>query len=106
MSAVPALTIHARPDTSRALWEADDDVVIAELFDGLELAGAQVHESHVHRWRYAKTVTSLPEPCLRLRSTAPAVVAGDGFGAGGSIESAALSGLAAATAIADLVGIG
>lgn len=105
LSAVPALTVHAGPDTSRALWEADDETVTATLFDGLDLAGAHVREAHVHRWRYAKPVTSLPEPCLLLRGTAPAVVAGDGFGTGGRIETAALSGLAAATVMANRLGI-
>ena len=106
VSEVPALTVHAGPDTSRALWDVDDDVVIADLLDGVALGGARVREAHVQRWRYARTITSLPEPCMVLQGGAPAVVAGDGFGRGGLIESAALSGLAAASAIADLLGIG
>lgn len=111
VSTVPALTVHAGPDASRALWDANDEAVIADLLDGTVLGGpvldgAQVVESHVQRWRYARTVTSLPETFILLNGAAPAAVAGDGFGAGGLIEGAALSGLAAATAIADLFGLG
>ena len=106
VSDLPSLTVHATPEASRALWDDDDDVVVARLLDGLELGGANVRSSHVHRWRYARPAVSLPEPCLLLRGAAPCAIAGDGFGAGGRIETAALSGLAAAAAVAGQLGLG
>lgn len=106
VSTVPALTIHAGPDASRALWEASDEIVVETLVRGLGLDGSAIRESSVHRWRFARAVATDPELCLVLRGAAPAAVAGDGFGTGGRVETAALSGLAAASAVAELLGIG
>ena len=99
VSPVPALTVHAGPDASRELWEATDEEVVAAVLSDLALAGAQLREAQVHRWRYAQAAVTLPEQFLLLRGDGHAVVAGDGFGGASSVEGAALSGIAAAQAI-------
>lgn len=103
ISAVPALTVHATAAASRALWELDDATVVTDLLAGIDLAGAHVVDSHVHRWRFARTAELLPEAFLLLGGVPPAVAAGDGFGTSGRVEGAATSGHLAATAITGLL---
>lgn len=105
VSRMPAVTIHAGPEASRDLWDSADDEVIAELVGAIDLDDSAVVAAQVHRWRYARAVAALPEPCRVLAGVPPAVVAGDGFGAGGRVETAALSGAAAATALAARLGL-
>lgn len=105
-----AVTIHAGPDASRALFEEKDAAAAASILDAAApwlrspVAGFQVH-----RWRYAKPTALYPAPCGLIEGPAPAVLAGDAFdGAPGDgafgprVESAALSGAAAAAALGDL----
>ncbi|MCU0270559.1 MAG: FAD-dependent oxidoreductase [Acidimicrobiales bacterium] len=109
VSAVPALTVHGGPATSRTFWEAPDDEVVATLVGAVPAVaagGARVLEAQVQRWRYAQATARHAEACLVLRSGPPAVVAGDAFGEGGRIEGAARSGMAAATALAERLGLG
>lgn len=85
----PAWTVQFTPAASENDWEASADVLAWAAF-GRAVPGAQVH-----RWKYGRPVNPVAEsaacvPELRL------VLAGDGFGPGGSAESAHRSGLAAA----------
>jgi predicted NAD/FAD-dependent oxidoreductase len=106
-----ALTIHAGAGFSRAYWEADDAVIArtltghAEKFlrdaDAQPLVNAKVETWQVKRWRYSKPAVTHSEHFLSVR-TPPLVFAGDAFG-GPRVEGAALSGLAAAREIANIV---
>lgn len=97
ISPVGAVTIHAGPETSAALWDATDDEIVSELGSALaERTGRPVSgPSQVMRWRYARPVEPLPGDAHRLRDLPPAVLAGDLF-AGSRVPGAARSGLAAA----------
>lgn len=106
-----ALTIHAGADFSRAHWEADDASITATLTrhagkflrgaEGRLVKGAEVETWQVKRWRYSKPAVVHAGRFIAVR-TPPLVFAGDAFGEP-RVEGAALSGLAAAREIANLV---
>lgn len=95
------LVLHATPTFTRTHMDAPhDDVAQALLGAATELVPWADRPAwrDVHRWRYARPVTSRPEPYLMA---APGLlVAGDAFGSD-RIEGAFLSGLAAAGALAE-----
>ncbi len=95
ISALPAVTVHATGDWSRAHLD-DDDATITDALTTMALPwlhGAAVTTSQVRRWRYA---TPLAPHAERAVEVAPGLVlAGDTFG-GAKVEGALLSGLAAA----------
>jgi predicted NAD/FAD-dependent oxidoreductase len=97
ISAVPALTLHARAEWSLAHWDTDRAVVHDLLRRAAEpwLGAASIVESQVKRWRFATPQRIWPEPCWVAPQGPPLVLAGDAF-AGPRVEGAALSGLAAA----------
>jgi predicted NAD/FAD-dependent oxidoreductase len=102
ISAAPAVTFHARTDWSLARWDRPRDDVHAELIDRSRrwLGGATIVESQVKRWRFATPQKLWPDRCWVAPDTpGRLVLAGDAF-AGPRVEGAALSGLAAATALA------
>lgn len=104
ISARPAVTIHATPAFTVERWDEPDDVVAAELLAAADLRAAPIADGiQVHRWRYARPTVLHPEPCLVAAGLPPLVLAGDAFG-GPKVEGAAISGWAAARAIADLLG--
>ena len=55
------------------------------------------------RWRHSLATTTMAEPCLAADLGAPVILAGDAFGAQPRVEGAALSGLAAASALSGWV---
>jgi renalase len=59
--------------------------------------------ANLTRWRHSLATATLPEPCLVADLGAPVILAGDAFGAQPRVEGAALSGLAAASALTDRV---
>jgi renalase len=99
ISAVPAVTIHATPEFSRAQWDASDEVITEALLDAAQLESSVISGSiQIQRWRYARPSVEHPERFLQLSGVPPFVCAGDAFG-GAKVEGAALSGAAAAEAI-------
>jgi renalase len=101
-SPVPAITIHASPDRSRELWDADEAIAAAAIAeDARPHLGTGARAVYLHRWRYAA-------PRSRASSDAvvtdhlgvPVAFAGDGL-VGGRVEGAALSGWAAAQQLLD-----
>ncbi len=99
ISPVPAVTIHATPDFSRALWDASDEAITEALLDAAQLHSAVISGSvQIQRWLYARPSVEHPERFLRLSDLPPFVCAGDAFG-GAKVEGAALSGAAAAREI-------
>jgi len=100
VSPVPALTVHASGDWSRARFDADPDAVADELvglvrpwLDG-DPATAIVSRS-LQRWKFALPTTILPTPLVAVSAAPPVVCCGDAF-AGPKVEGAASSGMAAA----------
>jgi renalase len=104
ISAVPAVTIHATPEFSRAQWDASDEVITEALLDAAQLESSVLPGSiQIQRWRYARPSVEHPERFLQLSGVPPFVCAGDAFG-GAKVEGAALSGAAAAEAIENALG--
>jgi len=103
VSPVPALTCHVRAAWSRAWWDEEPAVVTARLLEAAApyIGSASVLEAQLKRWRYATPTSSWVDPCLPVEAGgAPVVLAGDAYG-GPRVEGAALSGLAAARAVAE-----
>jgi renalase len=103
-SPVPAVTIHAEADYSRANVDRPDGPLGRDL---VELArphlGTTADVAYVHRWRYATPTSQTSEDSILDTShVAPLAVAGDGL-AGGRIEGAAVSGLDAADRLAEIL---
>ena len=100
-SGLPAVTVHSTAGFAADHLEAPTDEWMALL-----VAAARPHlhgeitGSSGHRWRYAEPATTLDQGCVLLDTTVPLVLAGEVF-AGAKIEGAALSGLAAATAVTE-----
>jgi len=96
-SEVPAVTVHAGTELSRALADASDaEVAHTVLAAARDLLGCAALGVHVHRWRYAQPTRTLGEdPLIEVIDGAPLAFAGDAFH-GGRLEGAALSGLASA----------
>jgi renalase len=102
LSPVPALTFHVASDPSRAHWDDPPEALEAWLLDAATpwLGGAGVVDRRVKRWRFATPEHIWPEPCwFSTDGPVPVAIAGDAF-AGPKVEGAALSGLAAAEAVA------
>jgi renalase len=104
VSPVPAVTIHASEQLSRERWTDGDEAISAEL---LAAAGTWIGEGAevvgVHRWRYATPLSEPDAGTVPARLDvlpAPIAFAGDAF-AGGRVEGAARSGLAAADLLGD-----
>lgn len=96
------ITLQAGPQWSEAHWddtpESVLDALLMEASPWLERDG--LVDWQAHRWRYAFPVNPLQEACFPLTGfTAPIVLAGDAFGGRGKVETAALSGLAAASVV-------
>jgi len=98
-----AITIHAGPQFSQAHWATPEaEVTAALLAVAAPWLGSLPVQSQLHRWRYSLPLRVHPERCVVLREPAPLVFAGDAFG-GPRVEGAALSGLAAGAALAEML---
>jgi predicted NAD/FAD-dependent oxidoreductase len=106
ISPVVVLTAQAGAIYSRQLWDRSDEQVLNALkVDLLPVLGdAKVTETQLKRWQYAQPMSLYPERCLVAGGTAaPLAFAGDAFGSP-RVEGAALSGLTAGRALAELLG--
>ena len=105
ISAVPAVTIHASAEFSRAQWDATDEEIADALVRAAQLDSAVIPGSvQIQRWRYARPSIEHPERFLLLDGVPPIVCAGDAFG-GAKVEGAALSGTAASIALYSALGL-
>lgn len=97
------ITIHAGPAFTRQHWDADHETVARKLLHAAsEWLRAPVKSWQVHRWRYSQPQATYPASCLGVDVGAPLVFAGDAFGAP-RVEGAAMSGLAAADKIIEML---
>jgi renalase len=100
ISDLPAITIHAGPEWSRAHFEDDEAATGRQLISlasdhlGTDLSPLVV-ESSLARWRYSWVTDAHPEPFLVASEAPPLLFCGDAFGQP-KVEGAALSGLTAA----------
>jgi renalase len=104
LSQHPALTVQASPQASLQHFEAPNEAIKTLLLQAiapyLPIAEAHIIEWQLHRWRYAFLANPLAQPFMALANTPlPCYLAGDAFGEAGKVETAVLSGLAAAQAL-------
>jgi predicted NAD/FAD-dependent oxidoreductase len=104
VSALPAVTLHARDAYSVENWDRDRDAVAQELIAcAIPWLGSGVLGYEIHGWRYSRPQETDFDPCVVLEREPPLILAGDAFG-GARVEGAALSGWAAAEALAECLG--
>jgi predicted NAD/FAD-dependent oxidoreductase len=92
----PTATLHAGPEYSKSRWDAVDTSIVKELLDAA-MPWIQPRQDRflIKRWRYSQPVQTHPTSCFWVAALPGLVLAGDAF-AGPRVEGAALSGLAAA----------
>lgn len=105
ISPVPALTIHASGDFSRARFDDPPEDVMRAMCTAAApwIGGATVVEQSLQRWKYALPTTVLEVPFVAASTAPPIVCCGDAF-AGPKVEGAASSGMAAGRWLVDVIG--
>lgn len=96
ISESPAYTIHATPQFSERMWDADRSEVakhLAACVFGGALEG--VTDIDVHAWKFSRPITTTETTFLRAVDHPPLIVIGDAFG-GSRVEGAIISALDAA----------
>ncbi len=99
ISESPAYTIHATPEFSERMWDADRSEVanhLAACVFGDALEG--VTDIDVHAWKFSRPITTAESTFLRAVDQPPLIVIGDAFG-GSRVEGAIISALDAAEEI-------
>lgn len=99
------LTAHANPMLSKIWYEAPKGELMGLFMEGLRPFLGQnstIKGHHIHRWRYALPLVTHPQRTLLAAGLPPLAFAGDAFN-GPRVEGAALSGLAAAKALSQLL---
>jgi renalase len=97
------ITLHSNPELSWTLWNVGYNEKVATLKKGLRpflKKNSTILEAQAHRWRFSRPTTLHPERTLIADNLPPLAFAGDAFHEP-RVEGAALSGLAAATALAN-----
>ena len=93
-----AVTVHSTPAYAEKHWDLSNDVRLPPVLDAVrEYLGSEIKDASMHRWGFSKTINPI-ERSHYFNKAKGLALAGDGFG-GGRIESAALSGIAAALSI-------
>ncbi|MGK0185771.1 MAG: renalase [Verrucomicrobiales bacterium] len=95
---VPAVTIHSTPAFAEEYWNVEDSVRLPKLLDAAApYLHSKVASVHGHRWGFSALIGRLQvQGQAYVDAERGLAIAGDGL-AGGRIEGAALSGLAAAS---------
>lgn len=99
------VTVHASADFSRSLWEEEKQAIVDALTPYLVpylATNARITEAEIKRWTYALPTQLYPERTLLAAGLPPLAFAGDAFN-GPRVEGAALSGLAAAEALLEVL---
>lgn len=100
------VTTHAGTSFSQQNWDVPEANVIAELESALKpylQSGAKIIQSHLKKWRYSVPLVTHPDEYLLAQNLPPLAFAGDGFGHGGRVEGAFLSGIAAGNALIEVL---
>ena len=98
-----SLTIHAGPKYSLKNWSTPEAEVTKVMLEAAApWIGSVPLSTQLHRWRYSIPTRLHPKRFVSLEEPAPLVLAGDAFG-GPRIEGAALSGLAAAVRLGEML---
>jgi renalase len=106
-----ALTVYACGRWSRDHFNQEDEIVLERLLQEAQIwrGGAAITSAQLKRWRYSLVETAYPGRFADTGLQAPLVIAGDSFIAPedevqqARIESAALSGIAAAKHLLELL---
>jgi renalase len=101
----PLITVHAGPEYSNHLWDQSSEDSLQALTAGLAPfmeTHTRILEAQLKKWRYSLPVTLHPERSLTASYRPPLIFAGDAFGEP-RVEGAALSGLAAAKRLLNLL---
>lgn len=96
ISSLPAYTIHASPEFSERMWDADRNEVarcLAQCVFGKDLVG--VSDIDVHGWKFSRPITISSATCIHALEHPSLVLIGDAFG-GPRVEGAMISALDAA----------
>ena len=91
ISPTPAYTIHATPEFSERMWDADRGEVakhLATCVFGNALEG--VTDIDVHAWKFSRPITTAETTFLRAVDQPPLILIGDAFG-GSRVEGAIIS---------------
>jgi predicted NAD/FAD-dependent oxidoreductase len=92
-----AVTVCASEAFSRQMLDEPAESITQMLLQAVRpMLNSKVITTQLHRWRSSHPIRTLPTQFLEAGNFPPLVFAGDMFGAG-DCESAALSGIAAAT---------
>lgn len=99
------ITAHANPLMSQLWYEAPEGELVGLFMGALRpylSPNSAIISRHIHRWRYALPLVTHPQPTLLAKGLPPLAFAGDAFD-GPRVEGAALSGLAAAEILKNLI---
>ncbi|MFM7389146.1 MAG: NAD(P)/FAD-dependent oxidoreductase [Vampirovibrionales bacterium] len=100
----PCWTIHTTADFSAQQWETPYDTLYPQIVAALEAVFEYPLPTptqwQAHRWKFALVTHTHPEPTLAMPFEPPCYLAGDAFGSQSKLQTAFLSGQAAAEAIA------
>lgn len=99
------ITLHAEARFSRDHYDDPDDKTLDYFRDVLKKyipEDTTIKEEQLKKWRYSVPQVTHPRDTL-VASGMPLVFAGDAFGGRGRVEGAYMSGLAAATALIELL---
>ncbi|MEM6639041.1 MAG: FAD-dependent oxidoreductase [Pseudomonadota bacterium] len=94
--------LHATESFSARHIDADKQTVAAELVSALARRFPDwptPTEAHGHRWRYARVANAVATPARSVSSVSGVWLAGDALGGDSSVETAWLSGVAAAARV-------
>jgi predicted NAD/FAD-dependent oxidoreductase len=99
------ITAHANPRLSQMWYEAPKQELVGLFMGAIRPylgKDVVVKEHHIHKWRYALPTTIHPQRTLLADKLPPLAFAGDAFN-GPRVEGAALSGLAAAKKLLEII---
>ncbi|WLR51182.1 FAD-dependent oxidoreductase [Bacillus tianshenii] len=111
ISAIPTISVYMKGNWSMEHFEESDEAVLEQIKALVKgyVSIEHIQSEQLKRWRYAETAQPLHQPYLDMGLDAPFLVAGDAFlheddEAGRTrFESAFLSGIAAAEALAEKI---
>lgn len=99
------VTVQASEDYSTQLWDSADERILNALITDLRIfmdERVHIREAQLKRWRYSRPLNPRSDHCMVVNIEQPLILAGDCFG-DSRVEGAALSGLAAADSMLNLI---